>query len=201
MPFPLIPVVIGLGAVALAGRKAHDIYGDHPPRDGYCTNCGNTGKHIFKESGVNWKNVGPMGVALGAAGIGVQAATARNVYTCSRCKHLTLPCRNPWCNGMALSTKYYDHELCGQCMSGNDRSEQHRGREALKDRGRLQALLKREQNEIQQLRERLAELEAALQDQQYKNGKKNAQILALIEIIKAKEREVSALRRSLTRAA
>ncbi len=193
MPFPVIPVLIAAGASALAARKASDHYSDHQPRRGKCTNCGKVGAHDYLESGVKWANAGPMAVALGLAGVCVLSVTARNVYKCSNCGHRTLPCRMPTCDGMALSTTYYDHELCGGCNTGNDQSRAYAEKEsvkaAVKNRAQVAAQLKSLEKTIRVLRERLADVEEELRSLKGKNEKLRRQRDHLIQAIREAEQE------------
>lgn len=165
MPFPVLPVIIAAGAAALGARKARDHFAEIPPRTGKCSNCGKTGKHTFVASGVN-ANLGPTAILLGMLGVGVLALVARNVYECEACGHRTLPCRMPGCTGMALSTKFYDHELCGGCSASNDRSkayqEREAGREAIRDKAKIKEQMMALEKNLQILMAKHAKLEEAL---------------------------------------
>ncbi len=160
MPFPLIPIIIGVGATILAGRKAHDAWADHPDLRGFCSNCGKNCSHEFHESGMTWKRMGAVGVLLGAAGLGVSSLMVRNVYRCRSCQHLVLSCRTPGCTGMALSGKVYDDEFCGECFQGNDKSQFNRAVQDRQQKEQLARVLRAKQQEQDQLRARIRQLEA-----------------------------------------
>lgn len=160
MPLPLIPFIIGAGALALAGRKAHDAWADHPDLEGFCSNCGQRGLHTFHESGMTWKKMGAVGVLLGAAGLGVSSLMVRNVYRCRHCEHLVLCCRTPGCTGMALSGKVYDDEFCGECVRGNDKSPDSRPIEDRKQKEQLARILLAKQQELDKLNARIRQLKS-----------------------------------------
>ncbi len=159
MALPLIPIIIGLGAV-LASRKAHDVLADHPDLRGFCTNCGKNCSHQFHESGMTWQRMGAIGVLLGAAGLGVSSLMVRNVYQCRSCRHLVLNCRWPGCTGMALSGKVYDEEFCGECVRGNDKSQFNRAVQDRKQKEQLVRVLRAKQKETDELSARIRQLEA-----------------------------------------
>lgn len=191
MPFPLLFVgVITAGVTALAGRKAHDKWADHPPLRGYCSNCGNITQHEFRESGMSWKKTGGMGVLLGAAGIGVSSILARNVYKCRGCQHLTLTCRLPGCSGMVRAGDYYDDEFCGECLAGNDNSKLYNAFQDQKTLAKVTKIIVRMQGEIEALKARLVALEKdRAGDEQLIQG--------LSRVLREKEQELAHLRQQV----
>ena len=187
MPFPLLPVLIGAGLTAYAGRKLHDNVAEHPPLRGYCSNCGSSCSHSFHTSGMNWKKTGGMALALGAAGIGLGSLLWRNVYECSDCGSLTLRCRVPGCTGMARSGDYYDDELCGQCSAGNDNSKLYKAYQDQKELAKVRRIQRNLQTEVDELRSKVEALE--------RDRRADKQLVRdLTRLLRAKETELHTLR-------
>ena len=190
MPFPLIPVIIGVGVTAFAGRKAHDHFSDHPDRQGYCSNCGTNATHRFFESGVNWKNAAGVGLGLGALGLGISSLAVRNIYTCQSCEHHTLSCRNPLCSGFARTGEYYDDELCGQCLEGNDHSTFYKATQDQKELHKCKEV-------IRGMDEKIASLKAQVSALKKERSSDKQTIKMLLDHIAELERNRDALSRRL----
>lgn len=188
MPFPAIPIIIGVGVSSYLGRKAKDHLTEHPAKNGYCSNCGTQSVHEFHEPGLNWKKTGGMAVLLGAIGLGVSGLVTRDVYECQSCHAKTLSCRTPRCTGMAFTGQYYDCQFCGQCIEGNDNSSLYRAMQDQKKLHKVKEIMREMQQELDEYRAKLRELEK-------ERAKNKALIRDLTRVVRKKEAELETIRR------
>lgn len=187
-----LPVIVGAALAAGALVKvAKGWLRSETPRHGYCTWCGRDTRHDFHEDGLTWKKTGPIAVLTGGIGTAIAGLVTRNIYRCTECKNLTLPCRMPRCGGMARSTSVYDYERCGKCSDGNNVYAERAAKErsAAEQHKLVELLRQREQ--------RVLDIEAALAALQRERSRDSARIAGLMAHRNELRKENSELRRSL----
>lgn len=191
MPLPLIPIIIVVGTGLFVARKVSDAVVEKPPREGYCSHCGRDTTHGFHASGVTWSKSGPAAVLFGTLGLGILSLGSRNVYKCRSCSGLTLPCRFPFCEGMAKSGRVYDDEFCGTCFRANDAAAADaRASRSQAESAKLIEVLRRQE-------EKLRAAEAALAREKAKRRADKQRIADLTALVKALKRDGDVSRRAL----
>jgi hypothetical protein len=176
-------VLAGVKIGMTSGHKIiESIYDPVPILHGYCSNCGEITEHNIYKSGANWILSGINMILDPVASL--TSLGIRDVYKCSYCNHMTVPCRYPHCNNMATCGDYYANQFCGQCVANNDNSRLYRAFQDQKTLFKVKEIMKIMQSEIDALNDKIDKLE--------QDHEKHKELIKMLkEAVQAKQKELT----------